>query len=231
MRATNALRVQGTANLLRAAIAAGAQRIVGESMIFAYGFGDHGSTPKTEADALQPREATAWLQPIVDAIRSLEDQLLAANAQGLIEAIPLRYGLIYGADPTTSNILRSLHQRRLPTISGTQGRLSWIHTSDAVEATLAALERGQPGHIYNIVDDAPVSLNDFLIAAARQLGAKQPMTIPRWLVRLLMPYVAAVAATCLPVSNQRAKHELHWQPQFPSYREGLRQVIREYGKQ
>lgn len=231
MDATNELRVKGTANLLRAAIAAGARRIVGESMIFAYGFGDHGTTPKTEDDALQPRESTAWLQTIVDAIRSLEDQLLTAHAQGLIEAIALRYGLIYGTDSATINMLNMLNKRRLPMISGAHGCGAWIHTSDAVQATIAAMERGRSGNIYNIVDDEPVSLNDFLIHAAHELGAKQPFAIPLWLVRWLMPYVAVFSSAHLRVSNQKAKRDLHWQPQFPSYRDGLRQVLAEYSKQ
>lgn len=231
MRATNVLRVKGTANLLSAAIAAGAQRIVGESMIFAYGFGDHGATPKTEDDALQPREATAWLQEIVDAIRSLEDQLLAANRRGQIEAIPLRYGLIYGSDPATASILQMLKKRRLPTISGTHGSGSWIHTHDAVQATIAAMERGQPGNIYNIVDDEPISLNDYCTYAADLLGAKRPFAVPLWMVRAMMPYVAVFSAAHLRASNQKAKRDLQWQPQFPSYREGLRQVLAEYGKQ
>lgn len=225
MRATNELRVKGTANLLHAANAAGVRRIVGESMIFAYGFGDHGPTFKTEADAVKPHESKAWLQEIVDGLRSLEDQLLAANAQGQIEAIPLRYGLIYGVDPTTAYMLSMLRKRQLPVVSGTHGCGSWIHTSDAVAATIAALEHGQPGEIYNIVDNEPVSLNDFLIEAAQVVGAKRPFAIPLWLLRRIIPYVAVFADARLRVSNQKAQRDLGWRPQFASYREGLRQIV------
>jgi nucleoside-diphosphate-sugar epimerase len=230
MKPTNELRVKGTANLLRAAIAAGAKRIVGESMIFVYGFGDHGDAKKTEDDAFQTREAKAWLQEIVDAIRSLEDQFLEANKQGLIEAIPLRFGLVYGSDPITERTLHMLKKRLLPTVSGANGICSWIHMSDVVSGTIAALERGRPGEVYNIVDDDPVSLNDFLTYAAKIAGAKSPFSIPLWLLRWLMPYVAVFASTRLRISNQKARRDLQWQPKFPNYRMGLQQVIAEYEK-
>src|SRR6266496_2441741 len=228
MKATNELRVKGTANLLRAAIAVGAKRIVGESMIFVYGFGDHGDAEKTEDDTLQTREAKASLQEIVDAIRSLEDQFLAANKQGLIEAIPLRFGLVYGSDPITERMLHMLKKRLLPTVSGANGICSWVHASDVVSGTIAALERGLRGQVYNIVDDDPVSLNDFLTYAARVSGAKCPFSVPLWLLRLLMPYVAVFSSTRLRISNQHARRDLHWQPKFPNYRVGLQQVIAEY---
>lgn len=227
MKATNELRVKGTANLLRAAIAAGAKRIVGESMIFVYGFGNHGEAKKTEDDTFQPREAKAWLQEIVDAIRSLEDQFLEANRQGLIEAIPLRFGLVYGSDPTTEQMLHMLKMRLLPTVSGANGICSWIHASDVVSGTISALECGRPGEVYNIVDDDPVSLNDFLTCAARVAGAQCPFSIPLWLLRLLMPYVAVFSSTRLRISNRKARRDLHWQPKFPNYRVGLQQVIAE----
>lgn len=231
MTATNELRVKGTSNLLRAAIIAGAKRIVGESMIFAYGFGDHGEAAKTEDDVLQTQEPNAWLQEIVDAIRSLEGQFLAANKQGLIEAIPLRYGLFYGSESaSTEYVLQMLKKRFLPTISGANGIGSWIHTSDAVSATIAAMEHGHPGEIYNIVDDHPISMNDFFIYATDVMGVKCPFSIPLRLFRWIMPYPAAVLSTRLLVSNQKAKHDLQWQPQFPSYREGLEQIIAEYQK-
>jgi nucleoside-diphosphate-sugar epimerase len=226
---TNELRIRGTANLLKAAIAAGAKRIVGESMIFAYGFGDHGKAAKTEEDALQPREVNAGLQEMVDATRSLENQLFEANKQGLIEALSLRYGLFYGAEsPSTLYMLRLLKKRLLPTVSGANGINSWIHVDDAVSATIAAMERGKPGAIYNIVDDYSVSLNDWFTYAASVSGARQRFAIPLWLLRLFLPYVAQCFTTYLRVSNRKAKNDLQWQPQFPSYREGVQEVIAEY---
>jgi 2-alkyl-3-oxoalkanoate reductase len=226
MKATNELRTTGTANLLRAAAAAGAKRVVAESMVFAYGFGDHGDGLKTEADALREREPEGRLQETVDSLRSLERQLLEANGRGSIEAIALRYGLFYGSEtPSTKYMMKMLRRRLLPVVGGARGVTSFIHIEDAVSASVAAMERGRAGEVYNIVDNEPVGMNDWITHAARALGAKPPFSIPLWLLRLLMPYMATVFDTRLPVGNGKAKAELGWRPQYPSYREGLREAV------
>jgi len=223
MKQTNVLRTTGTANLLRASIAAGVKRIVAESMIFAYGFGDHGAGAKTEADVIRKREPESWLQETVDALRSLEEQLLAANEQKLIESVVLRYGLLYGSGPT-GYMVKMLRWRMVPTAKGARGVASFIHIEDAVNATIAAMERGRAGEIYNIVDDEPVGMNEWLTNAALTLNAKPPFSVPLWLLRLLVPYMAVIFETRLPVSNRKAKDELSWQLQYKSYREGLREI-------
>lgn len=225
MKATNVLRTIGTANLLKASVAAGAERIVAESMIFAYGFGDHGANLKTEADAFREREPQSWLQETVDALRSLEEQLLAANEQNTIESVVLRYGLFYGLQsPSTEYMVKMLRRRMLPTARGARGIASWIHLDDAVGGSVAAIERGRAGEIYNIVDDEPVGMNEWMIEAARTFNYKSPFSIPLWLLRLAMPYAAVVVDTRLPVGNRKAKDELDWQLQYPNYREGLREI-------
>jgi nucleoside-diphosphate-sugar epimerase len=224
---TNRLRAQGTANLLHASIAAGAKRIVGESMIFVYGFGDHGDTPLVESDPLQPREANPHLQAIVAALRSLEEQFLAANARGSIEAIPLRYGLFYGPDnPSTLYMLGMVRKRLFPAFRDTRGVSGWIQTGDAVSATIAALECGRPGEIYNIVDDDPVNLNELVRYAAGLLGASPPFTVPFWLLRRILPFFAAFSTTRLPVSNQKARVDLDWHPRYPGCKDGLRELLK-----
>ena len=225
MNQTNRLRTIGTTNLLKASIAAGAKRIVAESMIFAYGFGEHGADLKTEADALREKEPVAWLQETVDALRFLEDQLVAANRRNLIESVVLRYGLFYGSEaPSTEYTAKMLRWRMLPKTTGAHGIASWIHLDDAVSASLAALERGRAGEIYNIVDDEPVGMNDWITEAAGALKAKPPFSIPLRLLRLVMPYMGVVFDTRLPVGNRKAKNELDWRLQYPNYREGLREV-------
>jgi len=225
--ATNVLRIKGTANLLRAAVAAGAQRIIGESFATVYGYGDHGAQPLTEDSPLRPEE-DAELRPVVEALRSLEEQLLAANRQGPIEAIVLRYGMTYGPEnASTLYMLEMLRKRRLPLVRGANGIGSFIHCDDVATATIAALERGKPGAIYNIVDDEPVSLNEYIAAMAQAIGAPRPFVAPRWLLRLVAPLALTMAETRLPLSNARAKRELDWRPRFPSYREGLRQVAQQ----
>lgn len=226
--ATNELRVTGTANLLRAAIAAGARRIVGESFSAVYGYGDLGERPRDEDDLPPVRETDDGARAVIEALRSLEDQLLAANAQGAIEAVVLRYGMTYGPEnASTLYMIDMLRKRWLPLVRGAEGIGSFVHVDDAATATIAALERGRPGAIYNIVDDEPVSLNTYLSALAQASGARRPLAVPRWLVGLAAPLAAGMAQTRLPLSNARARRELDWRPRFPSYREGLRQVVQQ----
>lgn len=225
MKATNILRTTGTTNLLKASVAAGAKRIVAESMIFAYGFGDHGEGLKTEADALREREPVVWLQETVDALRSLEEQLRAANEQNLIESVSLRYGLFYGSKaPSTEYTAKMLRWRMLPKALGARGIASWVHLDDAVSASVAAMERGRAGAVYNIVDDEPVGMNGWITEAARAFEAKPPFSIPLWLLRLMMPYMGIVFDTRLRVSNRKAKDELDWRLHYPNFREGLREA-------
>lgn len=222
MAPTNALRITATAHLLNAAIAADARRIVGESMIFAYGYGDHGEAPKREEDDLQPQEPHEWLQPTVDALRSLEDQLMEADAAGRIEAVPLRFGLFYGAESaSTRSLLRLIRKRLVPTVKGQEHALSWLHLEDAVSATVAAIETGSHGRIYNIVDDEPVGMNEWIRRAASAVGAPRPWSIPHWALRRLAPYMSTVFATRLAIDNTRAKRELAWAPAYPESRRGL----------
>jgi nucleoside-diphosphate-sugar epimerase len=224
MKQTNVLRTTGTANLLKASVAAGVKRIVAESMVFAYGFGDHGAAAKTEDYVLRQREPESSLQETVDALRSLEVQLLSANEQRLIESVVLRFGFFYGSGPSTEYMVKMLRRRMLPQAKGARGIAPWIHIEDAVNASLAAMERGHAGQIYNIVDNEPVGMNEWLTYAARSLNAKPPFSIPLWLLRLISPYLATVFETRLAVSNHKAKDGLDWRLQYPTYREGLGEV-------
>ena len=222
---TNELRIHGTANLLRAAISAGAQRIVGESFTAIYGYHDRGDRPLGEDAAPDQPERDPGLRAVIEALRSLEDQLLEASRSGKIEAVVLRYGMSYGPEnASTKYLLGLLRKRRLPLLRGAQGRASFIHVDDAASATIAALEHGQPGAIYNVVDDEPVGFSEYLAAAAQAIGARRPWALPAWLLRLAAPMAATMMESRLPLSNARAKRDLGWQPHYPSYREGLRQV-------
>ena len=126
-------------------------------------------------------------------MRSMESQVLDANARHLFEGIILRYGLFYGAENAMTKQLIALARRRLlPTVRGDQGLLPPIHLEDAASATVAALERGTPGSIYDIVDDHPVSMSEMARTIAETVGATKPFAIPSWLPRLLAPYMAQV---------------------------------------
>jgi 2-alkyl-3-oxoalkanoate reductase len=209
---TNRLRVDGTKHLVDAAVAAGAKRfIVGSfALLGAEKFG-------IPADA----------QPAADAVRSMESQVLAASARGLFEGVVLRYGLFYGPENSMTRQMIALARRRfLPTVRGDRGLLPLIHTDDAASATIAALDHGLAGSIYDIVDDRPVSMSEMVLAIAESAGAPRPFAVPAWLPRLLSPYMARMMAVRLPLSNEKARAELGWRPAHPSIREGLSGAVR-----
>ena len=204
---TNRLRVEGTKNLVDAAVAAGAKRFIAGS------FALIGS-----ATSDVPAEA----QAAADAVRSMESQVLDASARGRFEGIILRYGLFYGPDNGMTQQMIALARRRmLPTVRGDRGLLPPIHIDDAASATIAALDHGAAGSIYDIVDDHPVSLSDIVRTIAESAGAPRPFAVPAWLPRLLAPYMARMFAIRLPLSNHKARVELGWRPRYPNIRDGL----------
>jgi nucleoside-diphosphate-sugar epimerase len=221
---TNRIRREGTANLLAAARRAGARRFVAESMIFVYGFGDHGEERLTEDGADSSGNAKPWLTRAVESVRDLEAQVLSATARGEVDGVILRFGFFYGVGAGTEVMARLLRRRMLPVPGEGTGVGSWIHIEDAAAAVVAALAHGRPGEAYNIVDDEPVVHREFVRTLGRELGAPEPYRIPFWLGRLVAPLLMAGLESRIPVSNAKAKRELEWSPQFPTYREGLRNV-------
>jgi nucleoside-diphosphate-sugar epimerase len=216
MAMTDRLRIEGTANLLAAADALGAKRFLTQSMIFGYGYRDHGPAPLTE-DAPFGRPAGDRTDPHLAAMLSTERQAFSAP-----EGIALRYGLLYGGDAAQTRAL--LARRGLPVARG--GLLGWIHHEDAAAATVAALEQGRPGQAYNLVDDLPATWQEVFTAMARAFGTPPPRRAPRWLFRLAAPYVASFAVdTSMRVANAKAKAELGWRPAFPTYRDGIRAMV------
>jgi len=212
MRMTNRLRTEGTANLMAAAARLGANRIVTQSIVLGYGFRDHGDHVLTEADPFCI-PAGDLTDETLGALRAAEVQTCEAP-----QGIALRYGLLYGGD--ASQIRPMLAKRRVPIAAG--GSLGWIHHLVAAAATVAALERGRPGQAYNIVDDQPATWTEVFTAMAAAFGAPPPRRVPRWLLRLLAPYIGMVMVdTGLRVSNAKAKTELGWQPRFRNYLEGI----------
>jgi len=210
--ATNRLRIDGTRNLIDAAIAAGAKRIVVGS--FAVFRGEPGAG------------APADMRPAAEAVRSLEAQTLEASRSGRIEGVVLRYGLFYGPDTgSTLQMIAMVKRRMLPMIRGDRGLLSNIHVDDAASATVAALERAPAGCTYDIVDDRPVSFSEIAATLASAAGAPRPFAVPLWVPRLVMPYMARMVSLRLPLSNEKAKADLGWQPAYPTIREGLAQTL------
>ena len=146
------------------------------------------------------------------------------GAEG-IEGVVLRYGWLYGPgtyfDRDGSQTEEAL-KRRLPIVGKGTGTFSFVQVEDAAAATVAAVERGAPG-IYNVVDDEPAPMREWVPAFAEAVGAKPPRRVPVWLARLVAGSAAANSATQLRgASNAKAKRELGWQPSYPSWRQGFR---------
>lgn len=223
MEPTNELRIAGTANLLAAARATGARRLVAESMMFGYGYGDHGDRPLTEQDdAFGPRGTGAWLERHVGAMRTLEELTCAADD---IEGVALRFGLFYGAGVTDTTVVPMLRRRALPTVADRGRALAWTYVPDAAAAVLSALHRGGAGRAYNVADDTAVSFGGHLRAVAAAFGLPRPMTVPLWLLRPA-PLAHTVMSTNLRLSSDRAKAELGWAPTYPSCLVGVRELAR-----
>jgi nucleoside-diphosphate-sugar epimerase len=214
---TNRLRTEGTEHLLAAAEAAGVRRIVAQSYA-GWPYGRAGGPPKTEADPLDP-DPPRGLRETLAAIRRLET--LVTGASGVV----LRYGGFYGPGTGLApggEQLEMIRRRKFPLIGDGGGIWSFAHTDDVATATLAAIERGRDGEIYNVCDDDPAPVREWLPALARSLGAKPPRRVPAWLARLVTtPGTVALMTDVPAVSNAKAKAELDWTPAWPSWREGF----------
>jgi nucleoside-diphosphate-sugar epimerase len=205
---TNRLRIEGTRYLLEAAVAVGARRFVVGS------FAPLSNLPPDTTDAA------------AIAIRSMESQVLEANQSRSIEGVVLRYGLFYGPhNPATDSMIDLVRRRRLPVVKHDAGRLPVIHLDDAVSATVLALTRGRPGGVFEIVDDHPVSMSEIVTTIAELTHSARPIAVPRWLPKIVAPYMARLTSMQLDLSNARARVELGWQPRFATSRQGLTDML------
>lgn len=219
LAATNALRIEGTQNLLRAAIEAGARRLVAESF-FAVNGPVEAESPVDEDAAFAEVPAGAFRDGVL-ALREMERHLALAASGGAFETVVLRFGGFYGPGvPTTEALVAQLRAGR-GVSPPRAGCTPFIHVDDAVTATMAALERGRPGAVYNIVDDEAVTYSEFIDTAASVLGARTPRRLPWWLLRLLAPLAAELVSWRLPLANARAKVELGWSPSYRTPYDGL----------
>jgi 2-alkyl-3-oxoalkanoate reductase len=215
---TNDLRTKGTDYLLEAAAEAGVRRVVAQGYT---GWPNQrsGGPVKTEDDP--PQGGVPDAERSLAAIKYVEQRVPAAVPEGLV----LRYGSFYG--PGASDVLlKQVRKRQVPVIGGGTGIWSFIEITDAAAATVVAVERGAPG-IYNIVDDDPAPVAQWLPYLAKVAGAKPPMRLPAWLGRLLAGELAVVQMTTVRgASNAKAKRDLGWTPKYTSWREGFRDWAR-----
>jgi nucleoside-diphosphate-sugar epimerase len=215
---TNRLRIEATDNLLAAAQAVGVKKFVAQSFFAAYA--RTGGPIKTEDDPLDPHPVKK-MREVAAAIRHVEEAVLGAT---WTEGVVLRYGGFYG--PGTSiapgaEQVEMVRKGKFPVVGNGGGVWSFIHIADAAAATVAAVERGRRG-IYNIVDDEPARVAEWLPALAAEVGAKKPMHVPTWVGRLFAGEVGVVMMTELRgASNAKAKRELGWEPEHASWRQGF----------
>jgi nucleoside-diphosphate-sugar epimerase len=217
---TNRLRTEATDHLLAAGRAVGVTRFVAQSFA-GWPSAREGTAVKTEDDPLDPAPPES-MRSAHDAIRHLEDAVMGAK---WTEGVVLRYGGFYGPGtslaPEGGEMVEAVRKRKFPVVGNGAGVWSFIHIEDAADATLAAIEHGRRG-IYNIVDDEPARVADWLPAAASAIGAPQPRHVPRWLGRMLAGEAVTVMMTEVRgASNAKAKRELGWEPKHPSWREGF----------
>lgn len=222
LAATNRVRSEGTRNLVAAAQAAGAQRIVAESVAFFY---------EPEGDWVKDEEAPLFRDPPGrfaagrDALVELERQV--TGAEGL-EGVVLRLGWFYGSGThfdRGGSMAEETLKRRNPIVGSGDGVFSFVHVDDAATAIVAALDHGAPG-IYNVVDDEPVPQREWLPVYAAALGAKPPRRVPAWLARVVAGSdLASTGISMRGASNAKAKRELGWLPAHPSWRQGFRDAL------
>jgi 2-alkyl-3-oxoalkanoate reductase len=208
---TNRLRTEGTDALLEAAREAGVRRFVAQSYA-GWPYARVGGPVKTEEDPLDPSPAPE-MQETLAAIEHLEEAVVEAGG------IALRYGGFYGSPEDAQ--LELVRKRKLPLVGDGDGVWSFVHLEDAASATVLAVERGEAG-VYNVVDDEPAPVREWLPALAAAIGAKPPRRVPRWLARLLGGETAVVLMIeCRGASNAKAKRLLGWSLRYPSWREGF----------
>jgi nucleoside-diphosphate-sugar epimerase len=213
---TNRLRTEGTDHLLEAARESGVERFVVQSF-GAWPYARVGGPVKTEDDPLDS-DPPKQVRTTLAAIRHLEEAVTGVGG------IALRYGGFYGPDTGLAPggiQWDMILQRKFPIVGNGAGVYSFLHIDDAASATLAALERGTPGRIYNVADDDPATIREWLPVVAEAIGAPPPRHLPRWVGRLLGAHVVTMMCEIRGISSERAKRELGWEPQWPTWREGI----------
>ena len=207
---TNRLRSEGTDHLLAAAEATGVSHVVAQSAAIFNGI-RAGGWVKTEDDPLEVVEGTK-------AISHLEDVVVRAG--GAV----LRYGALYGAGASDDQV-KFVRRRMFPLVGGGTGYFSWVHVDDAASATVLAVEQKAKG-VFNIVDDEPAPVSEWLPYLAECAGAKPPRRVPAWLARLLAgEMMVGMMTEGRGFYNAKAKRELGWELRYPSWRQGFKEEV------
>ncbi len=215
------IRIEGTRNLIMASQTYGCGRIVTQSIAFAYAATNE---RVVDEDAPLARDAPPPFGATVSAVAEMERQVMEARG---MDGVVLRYGTLYGPgtwyDPEGGQVSGAVRAGKVPLIGDGAGLGSFVHVDDAARAALLALT-GPPG-IYNIVDDDPVEMSEWLPLYARSLGAPEPprISVEEGLERGDWTAVHRMTRQS-GASNARAREQLGWEPEHPSWREELRRA-------
>jgi nucleoside-diphosphate-sugar epimerase len=232
---TNLLRTEGTRNLLAAAVEVGTKHFIAQSFAgWTYGRTTNGGKPiktprtaklKAEDDPLDPHPPKK-MRTTLDALKTLEQAVLSESR---LSGTVLRYGWFYG--PHTSiakdgSVVQALRRRKLPLVGDGAGMWSFVHIEDAASATAAAVTAGCSG-IFNVADDEPAPVSEWLSFLAHCAHAQPPRQVPVWLARMLIgEHIVAVMNEIRGVSNAKIKRELGWTPRWPSWRQGFQEMLK-----
>ncbi len=219
---TNRLRKEGTDYLLAAAREAGARRFIAQSFA-GWPYARAGGPIKTEEDSLDPNPPPSYRRTL-EAIRYLKS---AVTGETSMERLVLRYGSLYGPGTAISEqgwMVNEVRRRRIPIIGGGGGVWSFTHVDDAARFTRAAIERGAPG-VYNIVDDDPAPVAQWLPALAEALGAKPPLKVPAWIARFAIGDAVVFMTNVRGASNAKAKRAFGVNLIWPSWRDGFKRGL------
>ncbi|HEY2639219.1 MAG TPA: NAD(P)-dependent oxidoreductase [Streptosporangiaceae bacterium] len=212
---TSRLRSEGTDHLLAAAEATGVSHVVAQSFGAFNGIRE-GGWVKTEEDPMDLGPASA--RKGTEALRHVEEVVVKAGGAAL------RYGSLYGPGAIDDQV-ELVRKRQFPLVGRGTGYMSWVHLDDAASATVLAVELKATG-VFNIVDDDPAPVSEWLPYLAACAGAKRPMRVPKWLARLVAGEMAVMMTTeGRGFSNAKAKRELGWELRYPSWRQGFKEEL------
>lgn len=220
---TNRLRMEATDHLLAAAKDADVRRFVAQSFC-GWPYARIGGPVKSESDPLDPDPPPEFRRTL-EAIQYQENVVTNATH---VEGIVLRYGAFYGEGTGLFDgpFVDQVRRRRIPLIGDGNGWWSFLHIDDAAGATALAIERGRARHIYNIVDDDPAPVREWLPALARSLGAKPPFHLPAWIARMVVgDHLVMMMTQQRAGSNAKARHDLDWSPMHASWRKGIAEIV------
>jgi nucleoside-diphosphate-sugar epimerase len=213
---TNRLRNEGTDHLLAAAEANNVSYVVAQSV--ANWTENHNGGRVSEEDPLPSEEVGPKMRPAAEALRHVEDVVVKAGGAAL------RYGAFYGPG-ATGDLVELVRRRRFPLVGSGTGYFNWVHLDDAASATVLALDQQAQG-VFNIVDDEPAQVREWLPYLAESAGMRRPIRLPKWVAQLLAGEMVKIVTEGRPFSNAKAKRDLGWELRYPSWRQGFKEELR-----